>query len=171
MPTQQFPHKKRKLTAPILTALFIFLAVLNVAHSQFFVKTRESELKVEIMRAPFISSLHERLGQYYLGSFNKEAKREYLLAQEFYPNVLGASASPEDTWKSLENKIQNLESERKFWERVKTLYPSYLYSYLKLAILDLQKNDRKNAYKNITTVLKLDPGNIEAANLLKTMGD
>lgn len=167
---KEFPHIKRKLPAVILVVILTLLSFINLAQNKLFRPSEEKNLHGLILQNPGISNLHERLGQYYLGVDDKGAEREYLLAQEYYKpsslpdgnQVLGSESSPWQTWLNLKAKKDSLAGETKNWEKVTEVYPEYLYAYLKLAVLNLQKGETKKAQNYIDITLRNDPSNQEA---------
>lgn len=151
----QFPHIHRKLTAAILFIFFLAVAIANLAQNQLFPTSEEKTMRFELMRHPDESFLHEKLGQYYLGMAEKEAEREYRLAEEYYPPD-SISTRPADTWQNLSRKKHNLEDEIQYWQKVVQTYPDYHYAYLKLAVVYWQKGETANA-KDYLTMLSQDP--------------
>lgn len=172
--SSKFPHINRKLTAVFLLTLFLLIVVLNLAQNQLFKTSDEKRLRFQLLQNPQISLLHEKLGQYYLVTDETAAKREYLLAQEYYSPikalpeaiVSGNQFSPWQTWQNLTAKKHSLANEQHYWENVSETYPDYLYAYLKLALINLQKGDTIRAKDYLATILRDDPTNIWAAKLL-----
>lgn len=175
----QFPQINRKLTAGIWLILFIIVLGTNLLQSRIFSLTQEKKLRQQLLQDPAISSLHEKLGQYYLGINEKAAEREYLIAQEYYlpqeilksANVLGdqsppaQAGSPWQTWNNLLAKKKSRENEQSYWEKITEAYPDYIYAYLKLAVLHFQKGEADKANTYLVKVLQTDPTNQTAINL------
>lgn len=176
MADKQFPHINRKLTAGLLITSFMFLGILNLMQNVLFKVNEGKRLRSLLMQNPGISSLHEKLGQYYLGRDMERAKNEYLLAQEYFvpstnpnpSNVLGSISNPWQNWLSIEAKIQNTDREIEYWQKVSQTYPDYLYAYLKLSVLNWQKGERDNAKNYLSFILIKDPTD---KNALKLLGD
>ncbi|MBI3380242.1 hypothetical protein HY029_05805 [Candidatus Gottesmanbacteria bacterium] len=175
MDNKKFPQINRKLTAGLLLVFFLLISVANIIQNRLFKVGGEKKLHSAIMQNPNLESLHERLGQYYLGINKESAEREYRLAQENFISssnlstlkVLGSQSSPWQTWQNIEAKIQNLESETSYWEKVTLIYPDYLYAELKLALLNMQRGNPQKAKNYLLTVLNKDPSNEDAIRLLR----
>ncbi len=171
---KQFPHKNRKLTAAFLIILFAVFIILNLAQNGFFKADEEKKLRFSLMKNPKESATHEKLGQYYLPTDEEAAKREYLLAQEYFPageksedkTVLGSKSGPWQTWQNLIVKKHNQANEISYWEKVTETSSLYLYAYLKLAQLNLEKGNTPKAKDYLETALRLDPTNQYAIELL-----
>lgn len=178
-----FPHINRELTAGLLISVILLVSILNVLQNKLFKMDNEKKLRMAIMKNPQISSSHEKLGQYYLGKSMEAAKREYLLAQEYFippytsqkTNVLGSQSpparagSPWQTWQEVADKIQNLDSDIKYWENVSHAYPDYLFADLKLALLSLRKGRNEKANNYLKDIVKNDPTDRNAINLLEKL--
>lgn len=168
-----FPQINRKLTAGFWLLLFLVVIGTNLLQNRFFSLTQEKKLRLELLQNPAISSLHERLGQYYLGINEKAAEKEYKIAQEYYhppevfkgASVLGDQSNPWQTWTNLLTQKQTQENELSYWEKIKEVYPDYIYAYLKLAVLHLQKGEVDKAKVYLTTVLQTDPTSQNALKL------
>ena len=167
----QFPQINRKLTAGLWLLLVLLVITINLLHNRFFDLTPEKKLRLKVMQNPTISSLHEKLGQYYLEINEKTAEKEYKIAQEYFhpqqaykgTNVLGdqsppaQAGNPWQTWTNLISQKKNLENELTYWEKIKEAYPDYIYAYLKLAVLHTKKGEVDKAKVYLTTVLQSDP--------------
>ena len=173
----QFPQINRRLTAGFWFLIFLILIGTNLLQDSIFRPTKEKKLRLEILQNPTISSLHEKLGQYYLITNEKAAENEYKIAQEYYhpeevfrgTNVLGDQSTPWQTWKNSLTQKNNMLNELSYWEKIKNIYPDYIYSYLKLAVLHTQKGEIDKARVYLTTVLQTDPTNQIAFKLLQKL--
>lgn len=145
----QFPHKNRKLTAVFLLLILFFIVGANLAQNKLFPATNEKKIRLELLRNPTNSLLHEKLGQLYTGQSQEAAKREYILTGA-EKNILGSEAS----------------DQIKYWEKVVQIHPNYLYAYLKLAQFNLQKGKIDKAKIYLEKVLREDPTNENAKKLL-----
>ena len=161
----KFPQINRKLTAYIFTVLFIFISIANIAQNRLFKVDEEKKLRLVLLQNPNFSGLHEKLGQYYFETNEEAARREYRLAQDYYialnptskADVLGSRSSPWQNWQNLISQKQTQDKEIKYWQKVQTAYPRYLYASLKLAAFSLQKREPENAKKYLEIILREDP--------------
>lgn len=178
-----FPHIIRRITVSLtfikfkyFFGLFFFLLLLpNLWQNRIYPPSEEKNLRFAIIKNPTLSSLHEKLGQYYLSINEEEAKKEYLLAEEFYkeqnlstgdPKVLGNLSSPWQTWKNIKEQKQILYKSYTYWEEVLKKFPDYQYALLKLAAINLQLGNKDNAVAQLQKLLKQSPNNKEALELL-----
>lgn len=181
----KFPYFIRKFNATFITrgfkyALWIFLYICiltNLLASQLFKPDAEKSLRNELMKSPKEVSLHEKLGQYYLTINEKEAQKEYILAQKYYllseqqkNNVLGTQTSPWQRWTEAVTKREKLKRQVEYWEKIHRKLPSYVYAALKLATLNYQLGNKEKAKDYLEIALKEDPVNqmaLEMAERLK----
>lgn len=165
--TIKFPQINRKLTAFLLILVLAPMGLANLMQNLIFEKNDEKKLRFEVMRYPYISVLHEKLGSYYLGINNEAAQREYILAQS--SRVLGAQNSPWQTWQDI-LKIQNSQDlEIKYWEKVLLSYPDYTYASLKLAVLNLQKGNSEKARNYLSLMIAKNPTDETAKKLVERL--
>lgn len=177
----QFPHIPRIISAgyflrPLKYLSVFLLAViitLNLLYDLSVSGNQEKQLRQAILLSPFLGNNHERLGEYYLGQNIDEAKKEYFLAQDLFYNtnqtfdkVLGISVSPRQKWLEIESRTDKIRQEIKFWEEIKTKYPDYLYSDLKLASLNHQLGNNDLAKNYLTGLLKKSPTDKTALEFL-----
>ncbi|MBI5452309.1 hypothetical protein HY945_02515 [Candidatus Gottesmanbacteria bacterium] len=180
----QFPHNIRKISAPshlplikpLFFLFFLTIITINLAHRFFFPFTEEKLLQLQIMQNPLSSSLHEKLGQYYLPVNMAEAQKEYRLAQENFRDnqtegitVLGKQSSPKETWENIKNQRQQLLEESKYWQELLRQYPDYQYTLLKLAAIYSQLGDRERAKEYLGEVLKQSPTDETALKFLQKL--
>ncbi len=163
MASIQFPQINRKLTAAIFLLLLSLTSFLNLLQSRLFETSEGEKLNQAVLQNPRLSRLHQNLGQYYLGSDREAAQREYELAQEYYTSE--STPNPRQTWQKIEDKIRNLSQEDKYWEKVKEVYPYYLYAKLNLVIINLEKGETNKAKSYLTEVITQDPTNETAVKI------
>lgn len=184
MPTLQFPHNIRKISAPshlpsikpLLFLFFLAIITINLAHRLFSPFTEEKLLQLQIMQNPLSSSLHEKLGQYYLSVNMAATEKEYQLAQENFRDnqtegvtVLGKQSSPQETWENIKNQKQQLWEESKYWQELLRQYPDYQYTLLKLAAIYSQLGDKEKAKGYLGEVLKQSPTDEIALKFLQKL--
>lgn len=181
---KKFPHIKRSISALIPTGMvksfFLFclltITVINLFYSFFSNPTIEENLKLSLMLNPQNSSLHERLGQYYVGINSQAAQKEYQLAEIYYirnyhenSQVLGEQSSPWQTWLNLLSQKEKIRGEIKSWEKLQSLYPDYTYIQMKLAALYYLLGEKDKSREYLQKVLIEKPLDGSALKLAKEL--
>ena len=134
----------------------------------------QKQLHFAVLRHPYSSTTHEKLGQHYLDKNREFAESEYILAQEYYlpqtaplADVLGQKSTPKDTWLSIETEREQKESQIRFWSKIQEKYPDYNYSLLKQASLYYILGEQTTSKGLLERILVTNPSEKEAAALLR----
>ena len=173
----KFPHIYRSFTAYLFWLFIIMLIILNAFHTKFFGFTTFSQIRYPLLSAPYDPKPHLSLGDYFLDDNNPLwAQKEYEIAQELYlaninqatkKEVLGISTPPSESWTEIQ-KSQNAKNEEIiFWKEILRNNPDYIFAYLKLASLHMDKNEENQSLSYLKTLLNHDPTNEIALKLLK----
>lgn len=176
----KLPHINRKITAQLpgkllKHLLWIGLTVLVVLNFSFnFVYPRNNYIS-GIEKNPFQSKVHQELAIYSLSKNLGVAEREFKLAQEYFQNgqnhdqVLGVNTTPLVTWENITAGKANIDKEITVFEKVKEVYPSYLYAPLNLSKLYYQKQDFAKSQTILDRLIKDNPWFAPAQDLQREM--
>lgn len=179
--TIKFPHFLRKLPANFFFSLIknlfypflLLVLLLNLGQVFIFPDDEEKILRYELLKHPTEAKLHERLGYYYLGINYTAAKREYLLAEEFYRLTLSKTTdkkeSPWQRWTVISAQRERLKKEALFWDSVRQAFPDYYYAPLKLAAIHFLLGNDERAKEYIQVVLRENPTEESALHLYERL--
>lgn len=180
----QLPHFYRRFPAEffgrytrhLVWLLLLIIIATNLIFEWIIKDDIETKLRKQILADPTISSLHEKLGQYYLEINTKAAENEYKQAEEAYlntlivpSNVAGAASSPWQTWVNIKFQKELLEYDRNYWEIVAGRLPDYQYAKIKLAVLNFQLGDENKSSDYLLFVLRENPIDETARSLLSKL--
>lgn len=161
----------------MLLILFISLIGLNITTDSKKYSNNQKQLHFAVLRHPYSSTTHEKLGQYYLDKNREFAESEYILAQEYYleqkivpfADVLGQKSTPRDTWLNIEKEKEQVRSQIEYWYKIQEKYPDYSYSLLKQASLYYVLDEKLTSKGLLERVLITNPNDKTAVSLLRKL--
>lgn len=175
------PHINRKFTAGFLGKLLKYgllsgltaLIIVNLGY-RLVSQNPEAQYQLEILKNPFRSEVHERLANWYFDRNQSLSQREFKLADEYFTvtqqkdnQVLGIDTSPLARWNKLVNSQQQITTDIVFWEKIKKIYPDYLFADINLSKLYYQKQDFAKSRTILDKLIEENPGFTLAQELQK----